>query len=275
MNLGPFDLTGGPFLTLYLMLFAVTIVAGVVIARVRRPEGQRASVTDSDQLALLTGNRVRFADTVVARLLSNGALAMVGPSLFQARKRELAVSDAERGVVSLPPPIKWSAIENTLKVRAGPIEARMQAGGLLMSDAQLADLRFWATLPYAMLVTFGATKAIIGEARERPTGILTVLLIATVMCGLVRWFTVDRRTRGGRDAVRDALAQSARLKIAPTTPEIPLAVALFGTSVLAGSGYDDFHRLRAASSDGGSGGGDSGSSGDGGGSGGGCGGCGS
>ena len=61
--------------------------------------------------------------------------------------------------------------------------------------------------------------------------------------------------------------QSDRLRKAPTTSEIGLAVALFGTAVLVGSGFADFHTLRHASSDGGGGGSDGG--GDGGGCGGG------
>ncbi len=60
--------------------------------------------------------------------------------------------------------------------------------------------------------------------------------------------------------------RSERLNRAPTGEETGLAVALFGTAVLAGSGLDGFHRLRAQSSDSGSSGSsDSGGSGGGGG----------
>jgi len=275
MGLGPFDLTGGPFLSLYLALLALTIVAGFAIPPWLRPQGRPRRVTDPDQLAVLAGSRTRFADTVVARLLASGALAMVGPSAFEARRRDLARTDAERGVVIIPAPIRWPTIERTLKARVGLIEARMAEAGLLLGEQARADLRFWATLPYALLIMFGATKVIIGDLRDRPIGILTALLVVTLVCALLRWFALDRRTRAGQAALRDAVASSTRLRIAPTAPEIPLAVALFGTGVLVGSGYDDFHKLRAASGDAGLGGGsDSGGDG-GGGGGGGCGGCGS
>jgi hypothetical protein len=93
---------------------------------------------------------------------------------------------------------------------------------------------------------------------------------------VIRYFTVDRRTEAAMSAVEAAKTRAARLKAAPTTPEMGLAVALFGTTVLAGSAYQDFHRLRSSSGDGdgGSSGDGSGGCGSGGCGGGGCGGCG-
>ncbi|MDK2769515.1 MAG: TIGR04222 domain-containing membrane protein [Sphingomonas sp.] len=82
--------------------------------------------------------------------------------------------------------------------------------------------------------------------------------------------------RAGTEALSTARKNADRIRRAPQTGETAMAVALFGTAVLAGSEFDAFHKLRAASGDGGGSGGDSGS--DGGGSGcggGGCGGCGS
>ena len=142
-------------------------------------------------------------------------------------------------------------------------------------------MRFWSTLPYAVLIAFGATKMIVGSLRDRPIGYLTALVVLTVIAGAIRWFTIDRRTRAGRDAVHEARERSLRLRQAPTSPEVGIAVALFGTAVLAGSAFGDFHRLRSNAGSGRDGGGGScgggggGSGGGGGCGGGGCGGCGS
>ena len=273
MSLGPFDLTGEPFLTLYSLLLAAAMVAGFVIPRRMRPAGRAQRVTDVDQLAYLAGGAARFGDAVVARLLAARALVMTGKNRFNVASRETAASPAERSVLALLPPIRWREIAYVLKSYAEPLERRMIAGGLLMSDDERGNIRFWTTLPYAMLLAFGATKLIIGDARDRPIGYLTGLLVLTAAFAVLRWFSVDRRTQAGHDAVAHAAQQAARLKVAPTNAEIGLAVALFGTTVLAGSAWADFHQLRSAG-DAGSGG-DSGS--DGGGSGcggGGCGGCG-
>lgn len=270
MSLGPFDFSGGPFLILYGLLFVVTIVAGLVIPRRLRPEGRGTRVTDDEQLAYLAGGRTRFGDAVVARLLATQALVMHGRERFSVNQPDAGKSPAERSVLALYPPIQWATIERALKPQAGTIVDKLVRNGLFASNAELANLRFWATLPYLILFTFGAVKWVIGNLRDRPVGILSALLVVTLVFALIRYLTVDRRTRGGIHALQDARLQAQRLSAAPTAPEMGLAVALFGTAVLVGSGFDDFHKLRnTSSSDGG--GGDGGS--DGGGCGGGCGGC--
>ena len=276
MSLGPFDLTGGPFLTLYSTLFAVALVAGFVIPRRLRPEGRRHRVRDVDQLAYLAGGSARFGDAVVARLLAARSLVMTGRNRFSIAAGATAESAAERSVLALHSPVRWREIQLALKSYSDPLEQRMIGVGLLMSDAERANVRFWAALPYAMLIAFGATKLIIGDVRDRPTGYLTALIALAALCAVVRWFSIDRRTKAGVEAVTEARERSQRLRTAPTSPEVGMAVALFGTIVLAGSGWEEFHRLRSAGSDGG---GSSDSGGDGGGGGGGscgggCGGCG-
>jgi uncharacterized protein (TIGR04222 family) len=158
MSLGPFDLTGGPFLTLYVFLLLVTIVAGLVIPRRLRPEGRIQRVTDIDQLAYLAGGRARFWDAVVARLLASRALAMVGPDTFSVDQRMPDASPAERAVLTLSSPAKWAEIELALRNYTAPLEQKMIDSGLLVSSEERGNLRFWATLPYAMLIVFGATR---------------------------------------------------------------------------------------------------------------------
>ncbi len=274
MPLGPFDMTGGPFLTLYAVLLVVTIIAGFTIPRWLRPDGRDQRVTDADDLAVLAGGPARFIDTIVARLLSVGALEMTGKDVFRVVSRDAGRNTAERSVLALPQPIGWSAIEGGLKPYAEPVERRLTASQQLMDGSTVLQMRFWQTSPYLLLLTFGATKWMIGSARDRPVGILTAFLIFTAIFAIIRFFAVDRRTRAGRDAVDRAIAQSERLKRAPTNSEVDVAVALFGTAVLVGSGWAPFHTLRNPSSSDSGGGSSDGGSGCGGG-GGGCGGCGS
>jgi uncharacterized protein (TIGR04222 family) len=274
MSLGPFDLTGEPFLALYLGLFALVLLLSLLMPARLRPEGRRQLVTDPDQLAWLAGGRPRVADALVSRLLAARALVLAGKH-FGVRDRDAARTPAERGVLALPQPIGWSDIASTLKDHAEPLERRMTQDGLLMSRAEQANIRFWALLPWLMLLTFGATKWVIGDMRERPVGYLSLLLLLTAVAGAIRFFTIGRRTAAAAEALARARDDSERIRRAPTGSEVGLAVALFGTAVLVGSGWDDFHKLRNGGGDGGGGGGcgDSGSDG-GSGSGGGCGGCG-
>ena len=76
MPLGPFDWTGGPFLALYAGLFVLALVAAISIPRRLRPQGRWQRLTDPDELAYLAGGPVRFVDTVVARLLTDGRMSL-------------------------------------------------------------------------------------------------------------------------------------------------------------------------------------------------------
>ncbi|MHA4837849.1 TIGR04222 domain-containing membrane protein [Sphingopyxis sp. MSC1_008] len=128
-------------------------------------------------------------------------------------------------------------------------------------------IRICQTVPYMLLIAFGVSRWRYGNALDHPTGFLTALLILTVALALTRWLTGERRTRGGIAAVEEAQTRAQRLRLAPTVGEFPLAVALFGTVVLAGSSWNEFHQMRTDSNNSNDGGGC-------GGGGGGCGGCG-
>ena len=116
-------------------------------------------------------------------------------------------------------------------------------------------------------VALGIAKAFIGASRDKPIGILLVLLAATGVLGFIvlrpQW-----STPAGRRALERARTTNGRAARAPLNDELMLAVALSGTEVLAGTAYAQLHAARQSGGDGGGGGGC-------GGGGGGCGGCGS
>lgn len=275
MSLGPLDLPGGPFLQLYGILLAMTLVAGLIIPRWLRPEGRTPRNTDTDELAYLAGGSARYGDAVVSRMLAKRLLVIDTGDRFQAAKVP-GETPVERNVMALSQPARWRAIEHVVARHADGVRARLVDNDLLMDAATALQMRFWQTLPYFLLIGLGIAKLIVGEARHRPVGFLVMLLVLTAVLAVFRFAVVDRRTRAGIEVLDTARQRADRIRRAPASDETDLAVALFGTAVLAGSGWEGFHRMRTASS-----GGDSGSSGggDGGGSsgcgGGGCGGCGS
>ncbi|MDB5674597.1 MAG: rane protein [Sphingomonas bacterium] len=278
MSLGPFDLTGGPFLTLYVVLLVLTLIAGIVIPRWLRPEGRSGRVTDAERLAFLAGGRQRFFDAIVTRLLAADALSLIGKKGFVTAPGGAGRSEPERGLLAAARggPAGWKQVEQALQPYAATTEDDLVDAGLVMDRGVVTQLRFWQASPYLVLLVFGLIKLDIGEARGRPVGYLTVLLVATFVLAVIRFAAVDRRTRAGIDLLAEARDRSERLRRAPTSDETHLAVALFGTGVLAGSAWSGYHALRSAS-DGSAGGGCSTSGGGcgGGGGGGGCGGCGS
>jgi uncharacterized protein (TIGR04222 family) len=275
--MSPFDLTGGPFLQLYGVLLILTIIAGLTIPRWLRPEGRTPRRIDTDDLAYLAGGGMRLAETVAARLLSTNRLAMDGKSRFTP-SQFVGGTPVERSVLALPAEASWGRVAVAIGKHAGAARARLIDSDLLMSSGEALQMRFFQTLPYFLLLGFGYTKLLIGEARGRPVGFLILFLVLTAIFALVRFIALDRKTRAAKAALAEARARSDRLRRAPASGETDLGVALFGTVVLVGSDWGGFHQMRTASSssDGGSSGGDGGGGGGcGGGGGGGCGGCGS
>lgn len=270
MGLGVFDLTGGAFLALYGVLLVVTIVAGVAIPRWLRPEGRQARLTDPDRIAYLAGGARRYVDAVVARLLATGKIDINGRSGAHIVAPPVLAAGPERSVLALPTPSPWGRVTSAVSGHARAIEDQLIRAELISDRATALQLRFWAITPYLLLVAFGTIKWDVGVGRGRPVGFLTALLVVTAIFAIIRFASIDRRTRGGIDALAEVKAGADRLRRAPTEDELPMAVALFGTTVLAGSAWNDYHAMRAASSSGD--GGSSGSDGDGGGGGGGCGG---
>ena len=272
-GLGPFDLYGSEFLTLYAVLGLVAVAASLMIPPFLRPKGRSARPADADELALLAGGRERFAEAVAVRLLAAGSAIVQSGGTLQIRDPRGGQTLAERRVAALSSPVRWKDITDTLTGPAETGERRLEEKGLLLGKAIALQMRLIQSAPLGLLFAFGLTKWIIGSMRDRPVAYLGVLLVLTLLAAILRYGVLDRRTRAGKLAVAQARADAARLRRAVPTDEAAMAVALFGTSVLAGSYLSDFHRMRAAN-----GGGDSGSSGDsdsGGCGGGGCGGCGS
>ena len=272
MSLGPYDLTAGPFLTLYLILLAAAALLSLIIPALLRPSGRRQAVTDSDQLAWMAGGSARVAESALTRLMTARTVEQGLGDQFRIERGATFTNHVEAGIVQLSSPTSWRTILQVAENAGIAIEQRLTAMGMLISPAQMARIRQWQTMPFWLLIAFGIPKLFVGVERERPIGYLTTLLFITFVLAAVRFANVDRRTDAAVEAVKAARSNHQRLKIAPTPPEMGLAVALFGTSVLAGSYYESLHKLRQSSGDGGSSSSDSGGDGDSGG--GGCGGCG-
>lgn len=277
-DLGPFDLTGPAFLKLYLVLLVTATLLAMLLPRLLRPEGREHQVTDQDQLAYLAGGRLRLVDALLSRLIASGAMVIDRTAKLMPQFVTNSANAAEvRSVFGYGSgPTSWADLVRRVRGYADRVEEQLVRTDQMMTNGAAWQLRLMQTVPLALLILFGSIKYQVGVARDKPVGYLTGLLIVTAVITVFRLAAIDRRTRAGIAAVRHARQRLERLRRAPTTQEAGLAVALFGTAVLAGSALDDYHQLRAATS----GGGDGGTSADGGGGGssgcggGGCGGCG-
>lgn len=265
--------TGSDFLVFYGLMLVTCVVAGLWIPANLRPQGRPAEVTDLEEVAVLTGGADRLNVAVLSSLFAKGALGSGEKKKLRVARSEGAEGDAERAVLAKVGDFTTTEAQKTISEQAKRVEARLIRRGLMMDSTERLRLQFLSVLPYVLLLLIGLYRQQAGAALGEPTGFLIMLLIATLVGGMIRFATGNKRTIAGQEVVKTMEDNGSRLKRAPQANEAGFAVALFGTAVLVGTPWEPVHAARqaASGSDGASAGGDS--DGDGG-CGGGCGGCG-
>ncbi len=274
-GLNPLDWTAGPFLSLYLMLACGVLL---LLAGWRNRLAGRGSVGPVDargdglgalHLAYLSGGTGQAAGVALVALLEAGAatpdrarrIIRFDPSVpvhteFQPF-RYVNGGEADRARFEVEFASRWQRLHDDLARR-----------GLVPGVDQVARWRRQAVLVLCVPLLLGAGKVAVGMSRDRPVGILTLLLILTAVLGAVVLTPRPHRNLAGAAILAAARRAHARAARAPLPEEMALAYALTGSAVLAGREY----RWALAPNNSSSSGSDGGSS-DGGGGDGGCGGC--
>ncbi len=275
--------TGPDFLGFYLVMLATCVAAGLWIPANLRPKGMLQSVDEAEEMAVLVAGPKRHAQTVATELMVQGGLANASSGKLRVTKNGgIKTGSAGRSVLRKVGPFDIRELCVTTAADADAIERNLIDRGLLMDEEERTTLRWLSVSPYVALLLLGAYRAIAGYGEGEAIGFLVALMVATAMVAVSRFVAINPRTTAGNVAVRDSLAASARLRLAPEPREASYAVALFGTGVLVGTPWEAVNAMQNAAmaksgATGGCGGGVAGCS-DGatgcGGGGGGCGGCG-
>jgi uncharacterized protein (TIGR04222 family) len=272
LPLNPLDWTAEPFLTLFIVVvaLAVLIVLAMRLAIKATPAASGYATKDQMELAWLTGGRRRATDTVLVAFLESGSAKLEG------RQFEVDMSGGSlpsgflrfAGYVSASQSV--ADFRRAIQPGLDEISDTLAARGLVPSRAQLGRLDARTKAIFAVPLALGLLKCIVGMSRDRPIGILIVLLFITF--GIALWLVRHKPfvTQAGETAAADAQQGMARAARAPEENEMVLAFALSGAAVLAGRSYAPLLRPSAGSA---SGCGGSGCGGGDGGGGGGCGGC--
>lgn len=266
--------TGSDFLLFYTILLVASALAASWIPAMLSPSGQRAESPDAEDIAILAGGSGSHADCVLADLFARGGLSDEAAGKFCVVEAGLPASPAGRALLAAREPFSRGDAEKMLASHARRIAARLQRGGLMLRSEELARLRWLSITPFAALFLIGLYRQRAGSVLGEPTGLLVALMGLTVVLAVICFARVDRRTIAGIEAVRRLRADSSRLRRAPQPGEAALAVALFGTGVLAGTPWEPLHAMRQQSGDASSNSDSSSSDGGSGCGGGGCGGCG-
>jgi uncharacterized protein (TIGR04222 family) len=273
MGLGPFDLTGGPFLWLYAIVIVLACVASWRLSEARRPEGRPGKVRGEDELALLAGGEARLAEAAATRLLVRGDLVQRRDDALFAVGRDKGSTAAEQAILRLTGSNKWKDILVAVGAAGDRIRMNLVSSGLMLDPDEHRRLKRTAIIPLLLAAAFGAIKLVIGVERHRPVLLLVIFLVVTALLVLARFWSVSGETKAGKALVETERKRHERLRRAPLKAEMGMSVALFGTVVLVGSEFAGFHALRHKQGDSGGDGSSSGGCGGDGGCGG-CGGCG-
>jgi uncharacterized protein (TIGR04222 family) len=266
--MNPLNWTAGPFLSLYTSLAGTTLL--LLWWWKTRLGAATASTANLStlQLAYLAGGDTRAVNTILVALLESQAATIKTPKTIAIDHTATLPEEWRAFLGRLPAQTDRSGFAAALSAACARVRDDLAVRGLVATRAERTAFRWLATATLAGPLALGVMKIIVGSQRGRPVGILSVLVCVTVGLGFVLIQSGPFRTPAGAQALARARTQKARAARAPLTPEIPLAYALTGVSVLAGRHYQPFFVTTSSGSSSGCG-----SSGCGGG-GGGCGGCG-
>lgn len=269
--------SGSDFLWFYALMILGAVFAGAWLPAFLRTDGENRRVSNRYEMAYLAGGPKRVTETALAHLLGVGALQATGDNKVAVVRREGAEHAVESDLLLKIGDFGITEAHHSVSNHAEAIDARLVRERLLLDSSERMQMRVVSALPYLVVLAIGWYRRSAGVAEGEPVGYLTMMMVVLAVLAVLRLAKLDPRTRGGLAAVAEGKATGARLKSAPTGPELGFGVALFGTAILAGTPYSELHAMRQAASGGdggytGDGGGDSGGSD--GGCGGGCGGCG-
>ena len=296
----PFTLNGSAFLTFF-PIFAVIVFAFAAWLRWALSGPGAAPVSDADGaepdpylIAFLAGDHARAVQAAVVSLVAaksakelagNGTLVTGRAPLTSTHPLERAVHaalDSHSGQTIRDLALATKGLGDVLRNNL-----RQRGWWLTTSASARATL---VPLALAMVVPLvGGLRSWQGISTDHPTGFILFGTIATAVIALVAFARPAGRTRAGSTALAGFRSRHRELRRMSRLPSPtaeaagmavwPLAVGLFGSSVLAGTELVDLRRVLRPADSGGSGcstssGCGTGGGGDGGGGGGGCGGCG-
>lgn len=279
LPLNPLDFSGPEFLLGYVIALVVVLIAASLLRGRLRNIGpaKPGNALDTWSIAYLSGGTARVVDAGVAALLADGK------AQWNQREKRLSVArPREIDEFPLDEIARYSAAGakvDTLPAKIEPALQRLREPllrrGLLLSDEQRARIGRLTALPLLLLGGLGVAKFIVGILRDRPVFLLGLLIVLTAFLAWRRWVNTPESSSAGDELLRGLNLKHAHASRAPRDGDIGLAVALAGTTVLAGTAYAAFHDYRQPPSSSSSSSSDSSSSGDSGGScSSGCGGCG-
>jgi uncharacterized protein (TIGR04222 family) len=241
------DLPGPDFLKVYIGLFVVNLVFGLVLRWLLRGPNDEPSAEASDlsplEIAYLSGGPKQAIDTAVIRLVHRGILAFEATDGRISRRKHDGdnLHPLERAVYNAA---STSVLLGELRTKVLPtaqqLHSRLEQLGLMLPQSGLSAPWIVPMLPLVFVILLGVVKGFVGFSRGKPIGFLLGLLVVSVIATLVFWSLRSRRTRRGDILLQRIQTENAALRYTAGTlgesmieSDLILAVAIFGPVVLS------------------------------------------
>ncbi|MBS0210577.1 MAG: TIGR04222 domain-containing membrane protein [Planctomycetes bacterium] len=255
----PFDLTGPQFLALYIVLL-VALTAFCVYWRYsyRMPKTLEHNRELSPyELALLNGGPRAILATALAALVHRNAVTTGDPADKATARKFKPGGNHDTSRDPIEATVQQSVIRHgeadakqlwqDLEPSVEPISQRLEDDGLLVRSGNISMGRWIPVVLFLGLIAFGVTKCFVGLDHHKPIGFLVMLLALTI--GLLLAFcSFNRRTVAGEKLLDERRKEREDLKHSTTggspnlaTPDLAMAVALFGVAVLPTTMFGSLH----------------------------------
>ena len=249
------------------MMLGAAILGRVIRSQLAGPEPRdedSARELTWVEAAYLGGGAARLTSAMIAHLVSRGSIAVSGTSLV---RRDDGPDDgrtaAERAVLSALP---FSNDATSIRPVVQAVESayldeakKLEADGFLLSRERQTTVGCLASVPLlVVLLIFGLPRLWLFPGGGGPTTLFIVCFLVLIVCVFIVNLGFTRMTPRGRSVLERI--SDRRRSLRTTTlwegnGDAALAVALFGTAVLAGSSMMTLHYWypRRTTADGGGG----------------------
>jgi uncharacterized protein (TIGR04222 family) len=249
-GLNPFALKNADFLTILGVALVGAICAGRVLRSILRtpnplPEDEQLEL-NWEQTAYLAGGDGRLTTAAVARLVGRG-LASVGSdgkTLRTTGPTPEDVSPVERAVLGALPVSNEAAallpVQEAVSVAFEPEADRMEMNGLTLTPTDKVRVGFTSLVPLGLVMMgLALPRMAMGLQGDKPVGYLTTMMFMGTFIGLIITLAGSLRLSNRGQALlakqlerHEALRSGTRWE---HSGDAGMAVALFGTAVLAGT----------------------------------------
>ncbi len=243
----PLNWSGVEFLGLYAAVLAGVISLGSMIRYAWWPEDEEPTENlTPEEVACLQGNDKLAIHTALARLMTTNVIQCIpfgseehfrisGPLPEQPSQLESALISK----ISNSQDVTLADLHATGSPVTQSLESALRDRGWLTTEDYASTARFVPFVMTAGVAIVGAAKVAVGLSREKPVGFLTVAVVVTFVIALMflkrprvthavhRWLKEQRATHS---PLKDVRSMSN-----PTSQDVALATALFGSLALTGT----------------------------------------